>query len=61
MIEIRDYKLNPGSDGEILYTYVKLGNRDFYLDSDKSNKIKYILKMCTLFLTFASASTILYM
>ena len=61
MIEIRNYKLNPGSDGEILYTYVRLGNRDFYLEPDKLNKIKYISKMCILCLTFASASTILYM
>lgn len=61
MFEIKNYKLNPGSDSEILYTYVKLGNRDFYLEPNKLNKIKYISKICILCLTFASASAILYM
>ncbi len=61
MVEIRDYKLNPGSEGEILYTYVRIGKRDFYLEPDKLNKIKYISKMCILCLTFASASAILCM
>ena len=61
MVEIRDYKLNPGSEGEILYTYVRIGKRDFYLEPEKLNKIKYILKMCILGLTFASVSAIVYM
>jgi len=61
MFEIKNYKLNPGSEGEILYTYVKIGNKDFYLEPDKLNKIKYISKICILCLTFASTSAILYM
>ncbi len=61
MVEIKNYKLNPGIDGEILYTYVRLGKRDFYLKPEKLNKIKYILKMCILGLTFASVSAIVYM
>ena len=61
LIEIKNYKLNPGIEGEILYTYVRVGKRDFYLEPAQLDKIKYISKMCILCLTFASASAILYM
>ena len=61
MVEIKNYTLNPGSEDEILYTYVRVGKRDFYLEPSQLSKIKYISKMCILCLTFASASAILYM
>ncbi len=61
MFEIKNYKLNPGLEGEILYTYVKVGSRDFYLEPEKLNKIKNISKICILCLTFASTSAILCM
>jgi len=39
-MEIKHYKLHQGLDQDILYTYVKVGKRDFYLKREAWNNLK---------------------
>jgi hypothetical protein len=55
IMEIKHYRLHQGLDQDILYTYVKVGKRDFYLRRETWNNIK---TFCIIFLTTAAAFAI---
>lgn len=51
-MEIKHYKLYQGPDAGLLYTYVRVGNRDFYFHRQAWKKLKLKATLC---LTFAIA------
>jgi hypothetical protein len=55
IMEIKHYKLHQGLDQDILYTYVKIGKRDFYLKRETWNNIK---TFCIILLTTTAAFAI---
>jgi len=54
-MEIKHYKLHQGLDQDILYTYVKVGKRDFYLKRETWNNLK---TFCIILLTSTTAFAI---
>ena len=56
-MEIKHYTLNPGIEGEILYTYVRIGKKDYYFQP----KTMKLIKSCILCLTFATLPIIVVM
>ena len=40
IMEIKHYRLHQGLDQDILYTYIKVGKRDFYLKRETWSNLK---------------------
>ena len=54
-MEIKHYRLHQGLDQDILYTYIKVGKRDFYLKRETWDNLK---TFCTILLTTAAVLAI---
>ena len=39
-MEIKHYRLHQGLDQDILYTYIKVGKRDFYIKRETWSNLK---------------------